>query len=204
MVDLYPIPIVITPSIRPAPQVVSRATVQRWARETGNHNAHRQDVAAVTVPVITVDQRGLHYEQRQGQEGIEFRFQSGVLRLHTWHRIFISNTLSPCERRIWSTHELEHVRDNERLADRLMLRIQSDSYMQSIFVRRQWLPRDSFDLIQDSTEETCARIYRELTAEAVQRRDTASEYRRIRTLIRTTCGRVPRRHHSRAGAQARR
>lgn len=204
MADPHRIPISIIPSVRPTPQIVPYATVQRWARETGNPNAHRDDMGAITVPSIRVDQTSLHFEQRRGQTEVEFRFQKGMLYLYTASAIYVSNRLSECERRIVLQHEFGHVVDNERLAGPLMERLQADSFMQSIFVQRQWVPSNSFKLILSSIQETCFRIFRELIEEARRLRDTAAEYRHLRALIQEKCRPQATRQGIRGGAQARR
>ncbi len=190
MVDLHPIHVAISPSVRPTPRIVPLATVRSWARRVGNPNASRQDIAGITVPGITVDVRGIRFEQRRNLVGnMEFRYERGVLAVQTYSLIFISNRLSECERRIWTAHEFDHVRDYERLNERLLARVQVNPFLRSVFVERQWLPRNSFDVIQTSIREACYRIYREFTAEASRRRDTSAEYQRIRNRVRANCGR---------------
>ncbi len=193
MIDLYPINVSIIPSVRPTPQIVPFATIRSWARRVGNPNASRQDIAGITVPSITVDLRGIRFEQRRNQGNTEFRYERGVLTIQTSSLIFISNRLNRCERRILIEHELNHVRDYERLNERLMIRIQSNAFLMSVFVERQWFPRSSFNIIQTSIREICYKIHRNFTAEASRRRDTPAEYQRIRNRIRSTCGRGRRR-----------
>jgi hypothetical protein len=204
MADPHRIPISIIPSVRPTPQIVPHATVQQWARETGNPDAHRGDMGAITVPSVRVDQTSLHFEQRRGQTEVEFRFQKGMLYLYIANAIYVSNRLSECERRIVLQHEFGHIVDNERIAGPLMERLQADPFMQSLFVQRQWLSRNSFQLILSSIRETCFRIFRELIEEARRRRDTAAEYRRLRTLIQEKCRPQATRQGISGGAQARR
>jgi hypothetical protein len=204
MADPNQIPISIIPSVRPTPQIVPQLIVQRWAKETGNPDPHKDAMGAITVPSIRVDQTSLHFEQRRGQTEVEFRFQKGMLYLYIANAIYVSNKLSECERRIVLQHEFGHVVDNERIAGPLMERLQADPFMQSLFVQRQWLSRNSFKLILSSIQETCFRIFRELTDEARRRRDTAAEYRRLRALIHEKCRPQATRQRISGGAQSRR
>ena len=200
MVDLYPIHITTIPLVRPTPQLVPVATIQQWARRTGNPNAYRRDMAGITVPSILVDHRDLHFSHRVHNGAREFRYLSGILTIYLRQRLFIANTLSACEQRIWTAHESGHIRDNEHIMGTLMQRLQTESYMQAFFVQKQWFPEDAHDLMMDGIRETCARIFRQLTADAVRRRDTSAEYRRVLERIREAChGRVRRPVH-RAGS----
>ncbi|MBI5557778.1 MAG: hypothetical protein HY885_09080 [Deltaproteobacteria bacterium] len=187
MVNPYPIPITTIPLERQAPQIVPAATIQEWARLTGNPRAQGQDVAGITVPSILVDPSGLRDEQRVRGRAREFRYRSGTLTLYLRLRIFINRGLSPCEQRIWTTHEMDHVRDYEQLMGTLNLRLQSDSFMRAFFLDRQWFPVNDRGLMMDSIRETCAGIFRQLTQDAVTGRDTDAEYERVRSQIRETC-----------------
>ena len=201
MVNLYPIPIITIPLLRPTAQIVPVATIREWARRTGNPQAHRRDITGITVPSILVDHRSLRDSHRIHQGTREFRYLSGTLTIYLRQRVFVAANLTSCEQRIWTAHEFDHVRDNEQLMGTLMLRLQTESFMQSFFVQRQWLPEDARALIVDSIRETCARIFRQLTADAVRRRDTPAEYQRVRSRIRETCYGRARRPSRRASAR---
>jgi hypothetical protein len=202
MVDLYPIPITTIPLERPQPQVVPVATIQDWARRIGNPDAHRRDMAGITVPSILVDHSALRDSHRSHEGTREFRYLSGTLTIYLRNRIFISGSLSPCEKRIWTSHEMLHVQDYEQLMGTLNLRLQSDSFMLAFFVDKQWFPENARQLMMDSIRETCARIFRQLTTDATARRDSDSEYERVRALVRETCYGRARRPSRRASDRA--
>jgi len=190
----------VTPQPRPKPQTLPLKQVRKLAKEAGHANADTLDIAGVTLPKIRVDQTGLNYEQRRTPTGIEFRFLKGELKITAWQNILMSDHIGACERKIWIKHEMDHVRDNERIFRKLAAKFRADSYMKSVFEKRQWLPRDSFDLIQASTQETCFGIFTKLVAKAVRKRDTASEYRHVRKRVRNVCGKkVTKRPVRRAG-----
>jgi nucleoid-associated protein YgaU len=180
-----PLTVTTIPAVPTSPQFVSPAVVHQRAAETGNPNASQ--ALAVTVPVLTVDQTGLQYEQRPAQSGVEFRFNTGTLTLRLRHDIYISSELSPCTRNIWAQHENLHVADNNRLLGRMDSEIRSEPTLRAIFINRQWLPRDAFDLIQTTIQRAVGDVFQRLTREAVRRRDTRAEYARVCRLILTTC-----------------
>jgi len=191
MADPKTIPIEIVPTVRPPPEVVSQDIVRKHARDSGHPRADDLDIAGITVPYLVVDQTKIHYVQRRNAKvpgGIEFRYDKGTLHLTSGNRIYMSSTLSECERKIWETHELEHVKDNERLSGDLLDRLEVDGTLKAVFIMRQWYPRNDFNIIQTSIEAACGNVFRELTAAAVKKRDTAAEYERVRAVVRETCG----------------
>lgn len=170
----------------PAAQVVAANVVVQHARRLGSQFADR--AVGVTVPILRVDQTGLHYEQRRVKGGIEFRFQNGTLRLTQRQEVLLANTLSSCEQRIWEAHEQDHVRDNQELVPRLEREIRAHRTLQDILINPRWRRRSEFDAVQRTIRETVAEIYQRLTREAVQRRDTQSEYESIQRRITERCG----------------
>ena len=176
------------PTVSPTPRVVSPAEIQEAARRSGNPNWYRADVGGLTLPRLRIDQTQLRYETRQGTREAEFRFQDGTLLLTLSHDIFLPNNLSECERTVWLDHEREHVRDNEQLTGTLNDRIQRDQTLGTIFNDRPWQPRRFFNIVQQTIEQCVTNIFRELTDQARQRRDTDAEYTRYRQLVRTRCG----------------
>src|SRR4051794_28977961 len=122
--------------------------LQRHARQAGNPDADRGDLAGVTIPRITIDQRGLRYRQRAGTNGVEFQFETGTLALTVFIQVYMLSTLSPCEHRLWEAHENRHVADYQNLGRRLRTGIAAEPTLRAIFVHQQWLPRDAFDLTQ--------------------------------------------------------
>lgn len=189
MVDLYPVPIQIVPSERSAPQIVPLVELQRWARITGSSDAHRQDMAGITTPGMRANPRNIQFT-RQFHDGIpQFRYRGGSLEIQLWNQIYLSDRLGECERRIWETHEQDHVRDYVQLSGPLMRRLQDNTFMQEFFVERRWYPdtTESIRRIAASFERECTQIWQDLTRAAVQQRDTPAEYERVRALVRQTC-----------------
>jgi nucleoid-associated protein YgaU len=173
------------PSVDPAPQTVPPATVHARAADTGNPRS--SEALAVTVPIITTDQTQLRYEQRRAGGGIDFRFETGTLTLRLRQEIYVSSELSACARGIWTEHERLHVRDNRQVLAHMDREIRADGTLRAILIDRQWLPRDSFDLIQQTIQESVARIFGRLTREAAARRDTRQEYARVQRSILNRC-----------------
>jgi len=203
MAARYPIPILTIPFVRPKAQIVPVATIQLWARRTGNVHAHRTDMAGITVPSILADFSNVDDEYRNHQGVNEFRYKSGRLVIYLRQRVFISSKLSPCEQRLWTTHEFLHVHDNELVMGQLLDKLQDDLQMISYFGLKQWMPQEMYQIIINDLKRACARVFRELTVKAVKKRDTHTEYHRVRTLIRQQCGgrvRRPTLRHSRRNA----
>ncbi len=169
-------------------RVVTLAVVQQKARDTGSPHASRSDIVGVTVPILNVDQTGLQYEQRRVGRNIEFRFNTGTLQLTLRQEIYMSNTASACERRIWETHERAHVTDNVGVLPQLDAAIRRDPTLRAIFITRQWRPRSQFQATQNSIQTAVGNIFRQLTGAAATRRDTATEYARVRQQVRNNCG----------------
>lgn len=170
----------------PAARVVAANVVVEHARRLGSQFSDR--AAGVTVPVLRIDQSGLSYEQRRVRGGIEFRFRDGTLRLTQRQEILLANTLSDCERRIWESHEQDHVRDNQELVPRLEREIRAHRTLQDILINPRWRPRSEFDTVQTTIRRAVDEIYQRSTRAAVQRRDTQSEYASIRRRIAERCG----------------
>ena len=197
----YRIPILTIPRTRPKAQVVPVATIQHWARRTGNTHANRTDMAGITVPSILVDFSALRDEYRNHQGVNEFRYKSGRLTIYLRQRVFIASNLSSCEQRLWTQHEFLHVHDNELLMGSLNDKLQDDLQMISYFGLRKWMPQEIYKISMDNLKEACARIFRKLTIEAVKKRDTPAEYYRVRTLIREQCKGRARRPTLRSGSK---
>jgi len=142
---------------------------------------------AVTSPVLRIDQTGLLYQQRRAGGRIEFRFQTGVLRLELRQTILIDASLSSCAQTRWSQHERDHVRDNRSLMGRMEPRIRTSARLRGILIQPRWHPRPSFNRIQNRIESSVTAIFVDLTAQAVRRRDTRAEYRRVQRGILQGC-----------------
>lgn len=195
MVDLYPVPIQIIPSVRPVPQIVPLSTVRRWARVTGNPNAHRMDMAGITVPGIRPDTRTIQFARRFQEGGRQFRYRTGALTIRIWSHIYLSDRLRECERRVWAAHEMDHVQDYEQVGATLMLRLQHNPFMREFFVDQTWYPEseESIGTLAQRFETECARLFQQFTAEAAVRRDSPAGYERVRARIREACsGRIVR------------
>src|SRR5262249_55943488 len=93
--------VITFPTITPRPILVRPLRVRQEAIASGNPNGQRTDALAVTIPILTIDQTDLHYEQRRGAEETEFRFDYGMLRFTLSHTIYLADTLTPCEQNIW-------------------------------------------------------------------------------------------------------
>ena len=130
---------------RPRPQIVAPATVVKQARDIGSPNAEK--ALAVTQPILTIDQNGLQYEQRKQKGGVEFRFNTGVLRLTLRQNIYIANNLSACAQGIWGEHEQDHVLDNQGIMAKMERKIRAHRDLQTIFFNPQWRPKSSFNAI---------------------------------------------------------
>jgi hypothetical protein len=166
---------------------VSLRELQELARQSENPNADRSDIAGITVPKVKVDQRALQYETRQTATGVEFRFKQGTLALTISSQVYLLETLPACERRLWEEHENGHVQDFTGLTQKLQQEVQKDSTLKSIFEDVQWFPRDTFNLIQGTIQNSVGSVFSRLTKKATIDRDTSAEYARVRREIARQC-----------------
>lgn len=180
-----PLRIAVNIGAIPAPQIVPPAVVVQQAQATGHPYAAR--ALAVTRPIIRVDQTQLQYYTRPGLHPTEFRFNTGVLQLTLRQTIHIANNISACAQRIWAQHEQDHVRDNQGIMRQMDRQIRAHRDLQSIFFVPRWHPINSFNAIQNRIQVSVGDIFRRLTSNAVQRRDTQAEYARIQRRILQTC-----------------
>jgi hypothetical protein len=189
MVDLYPIPIRIIPSVRPTPQIVPLAMLQRWAHATGNPNAHHRDMAGITVPGIRLDTSSLQLDRTIHERRAQIRYRAGSLTIRVWNSIYLSDRLNECEQDFWEAHEMDHVHDYEQLSHPLMLRLQGNQFMREFFLEQTWYDenRQTITWIANRFETECAQIFQQLTGDAARHRDTPAEYERVRARIRETC-----------------
>lgn len=169
-------------------QTVAMSVVQTKARQTGSPHASHSDIVGVTVPILTVNQTGLQYEQRRAAGGIEFRFNTGTLSLTLRQEIYMNNAASACERRIWEVHERAHVSDNVAILPQLDASIRRDATLSAIFIARQWRPRSQFQATQTAIQTAVGGVFRQLTGVAATRRDTTAEYARVRQQVANSCG----------------
>jgi hypothetical protein len=180
-----PLTIVSNPGATPSPQIVPISTIIQRAQQGGNPNAAL--ALAYTAPIVTIDESGLMYRQRQGPSGPEFSFDTGTLRLTLRQDMLIANSLSVCAQQKWTTHELGHVRDNQQVMTQMDPSIRSDPTLQAIFASQQWYPRASFQATQQTIFNTVATIFRRLTAQSVATRDTRAEYMRVHRDVLQNC-----------------
>ncbi len=171
---------------RPSPSVVSAGRVVQEARRTCAPNAAQ--AVAVTVPICRVNQTALQYEQRVNSGRREFRFQTGTLQLTLRQSVYIANNISSCAQNIWADHEQEHVRDNQSLMSRMERPIKAHRSLRTIFIAPEWRPTSQFNTIQATIQSTVGDIFRDLTRDAVNARDTSSVYTEIRNRIARNCG----------------
>lgn len=180
-----PLNVVVNVGVRPVPQIVPPGRVIAQARATGNPDADK--ALAVTMPVIRIDQTGLHYYTRPRLNPTEFRFRTGSLQITLRQTIFIANNLSVCARGIWAQHEQDHVRDNQGIMRQMDRQIRNHRNLRTIFFNPQWRPRNSFNAIQNRIRTIVGGIFRRLTIDAARRRDVRAEYARVQRLILRTC-----------------
>jgi nucleoid-associated protein YgaU len=180
-----PLTVSVNTGTRPTPQIVTPAVVIQEARASGNPNAAR--ALAVTIPIITIDQRGLYYATRGNAGGVEFRFLTGQLRLTLRQSIYISNVLSSCAQGIWAGHEQDHVKDNQKLMARMDREIRAHRNLKTVFFSPSWRPRSSFNAVQRRIHTVVGSIFEVLTREAVRKRDTLAEYARVKRTILRSC-----------------
>jgi hypothetical protein len=173
------------PTPNPAPQIVSPARVVEVARSVGSPGADR--ALAITVPRLTIDQRGMNFSLFGTPPNQEFAFNTGTMALTLNQDVFIANDLSPCAQGVWAQHEAIHVRDNAAVLAKMPAEIANDPSLQAIFRDKQRFPRADFALIQESIRNMVGTIFRRLTAEAVAKVDTRREYSRVNQEIIRTC-----------------
>jgi phage tail protein X len=180
-----PLNIVANQGTPPSPQIVAPPIVVQRAQQGGSPNAAL--AIGYTDPIITIDQTGLSYRQRQGPAGLEFSFDTGTLRLTLRQEMLISNALSRCAQQKWIAHENGHVRDNQSVMTRMDPAIRADPTLRSIFINPQWTPRSRFQATQQTIFNTVSNIFRRLTASAATARDTRAEYMRVGRDILLNC-----------------
>jgi len=182
-------PLIVRPTHTPLPpvQLVTLAVAQQHARDAGSPHARLQNLVGVTVPLLRIDQTGLQYEQRSVGGGIEFRFKTGTLLLTLRQHIYMVSTIPACERAVWEPHERAHAADNVALLPQIEPAIRRDASLATILTTPQWRPRSQFQSTQNAIQSGVGAIFRRLTGASATRRDTPSEYARIRQLVSSNC-----------------
>jgi hypothetical protein len=182
-------PLIVRTTHTPLPpiQLVTLAAAQQHARDAGSPHASLQNLVGVTVPVLRVDQSGLQYEQRSAGGGTEFRFKTGTLLLTLRQQIYMVSTVPTCERTVWEPHERAHADDNVALLPQIEPAIRRDASLGTILITPQWRPRSQFQATQNAIQSGVGAIFRRLTGVAATRRDTPTEYARIRQQVSSSC-----------------
>ncbi|MEZ6061539.1 MAG: LysM peptidoglycan-binding domain-containing protein [Planctomycetaceae bacterium] len=171
--------VAISKGVIPAPQIVSEARV---VAVSGNSLA-----VGFTLPQIRIDLTGISFKQRHGASGPEFSFDFGTLRIDLSQEIFISSSLTPCEQRKWTAHEIGHANDNRDLMDQLEAEFTPYGVIQDVFHNGTWYPRTDFALVQNLIQQDIGDAFRSLEAAAVAAHDTVAEYRRVAREILRDC-----------------
>ena len=136
--------------------------------------------------MIRTDQTGLQYQTRNN--GNEFLFNTGTLRLTLSQEIHMSSDLSDCARGVWVEHERKHVRDNEQIMTRMDAALRADLQFAAILVNpTQWRPRSQFQATQQTIQARVAEVFTRLTRAAVQALDTPAEYAETERLVSARC-----------------
>jgi|SRR5215216_4872996 len=182
-------PLTIATAVTPvgAPILDDPVTIEDMARAQGSTIPAGSTVVGITVPIIRSDQTGLQYRTRNN--GTEFQFNTGTLRLTLRQEIHLSQALSPCAQSIWLNHELKHVRDNEQLMGRMDRELRADQEFADILVTpSEWRARDRFNETQRTIQEIVGDVFERLTSAAAAHQDSAQEYRSTERQIRIRCG----------------
>ncbi len=161
------------------PQIVTPARVRRIS---GNQLA-----LAYTQPVINIDLSNVSFKQRRNGSVVEFTFDFGTLKISLQQQIYIANDLTPCERRIWASHEQHHVDDNRDCMDHLGTEMMQYSFCNRLFQRGDWFPSNNFKRIQRNVRQEIGDAFRDLTKQKVLALDTRAEYSRVAQKILRDC-----------------
>ncbi len=157
---------------------VPQAEVEEKARSVGHPDAAQ--AIAITIPRIRNTTTELSFEQRRAPGGgVEFRFEKGTLPLTLIQNVYFSSSLNDCERRIWRVHEDLHVHDNRGVMGQMEAALRADPQFKEILIDRPWYPRDQFGAVQGRINGRIGAIFLARTADAVQLRDTATEYQSV-------------------------
>lgn len=182
-------PLTITSAVTPVgpPILDDPATIEGMARAQGSAIPRGSTVVGITMPIIRSDQTGLQYHTRNN--GTEFRFNTGTLRLTLRQEVHLSRALNPCAQTIWLQHEQKHVRDNEQLMGRMDQELRADQEFADMLVTPvDWHPRGQFNDFQQNVQFIVGDVFERLTSAAAAHQDSAQEYRRTERQIRIRCG----------------
>lgn len=170
-----------------APILDDPAAIGGMAHAQGSVIPAGATAIAITIPVLRTDQTGLQYHTRNN--GTEFQFNTGILRLTLRQEIHVSRALSPCAQTIWLQHEQKHVQDNQRLTSRMDRELRADPQFADILVSPSaWRPRSGFAATQQKIQERVTAVFERLTREAARHQDTPQEYQGVDRQVRIRCG----------------
>src|SRR5262245_58747985 len=143
------------------------------AGKTGSATAPR--IVAFTKPQLVTTPK-LEYEQRKARVGTEFRFQKGTLTLTLKQRIYVDSALGSCQAKIWLEHEQDHVKDNVAILGKLEGELKKDKEFAGILITPAWFPTTEFQAVQKKINARIEVVFKKLTTDAVDARDTTTTY----------------------------
>ncbi|HEY2017917.1 MAG TPA: peptidoglycan-binding domain-containing protein [Bryobacteraceae bacterium] len=151
-------------------------------------------MVAITTPKIFSDLGDLRFRKRPGPNGVEFIFDTGMLKLNLRQQIHILDGLGPCARTVWLQHEQKHVRDNQALMARMEPELRKDQEFIDLLVNpTEGHPVADFKKVEDNLQAIVGDVFERLTTEAAARQDTVQEYRSVERQLRLRCGHALRR-----------
>lgn len=168
----------------PAPQGVSQEELVSKSGKAGSAIASR--IVAYTWPQLHSAPK-LEYEQRKAKVGTEFRFQKGTLKLTLKQRIYYDEKLGACPKKIWLEHEQDHVADNVAILGKLEAELKKDKEFADILITPVWFPTSQFAAIQKKINDRIDVVFKRLTKDAVDKRDTSAEYDKVEARIAKEC-----------------
>jgi peptidoglycan hydrolase-like protein with peptidoglycan-binding domain len=181
-----PLTIQITITPTGAPIFASPVQLQTLADEHGDVGPGGGTPVAITIPKIHQDQTGLQYDTRNN--GSEFRFNTGTLKLTLRQEVHVSTALSPCAKTVWLQHEQKHVQDNERMMARMDPELRVDPEFAFTFIHPTWQNVSLFASTQSGIKDVIFETFTRLTSGAATKQDSAREYQNVERQIRIRCG----------------
>jgi len=181
-------PLTIATAVTPAtgPTLDTPAAITQLAQQQSAPVPAGSTVVGITIPAIRIDQTALQYSTRNN--GTEFLFNTGTLRLTLRQEIHLSNALSPCAQTIWEHHERKHVRDNEQIMTRMDAQLRADQQFAAILVNPTvWRPRAQFGATQQTIQARVGAVFTRLTQAAATALDTRQEYANTDAQVRLRC-----------------
>lgn len=189
MADTSPFPIKFSKIATPKPRFVPLKTIQTKAGGTGHQHAG-MDLGGATIPYIDVDLSAIKFEKGASGDANagSVRYEKGHVFIEIFQEMYLNKSLSKCERGIWRRHELDHVADIKKLPNLMLDALQIYGKLDDFFVERVWIPGNKRDAALADIKDLCIRVFLGLVSEAVWKRDTPAEYRRVLKRIKGKCG----------------